>query len=165
MDSMYLWKPACGSWFVSVNWESKIRDLPDHSYACRGSLFFGSRHGRAVLSDLASIQCYSGGCCPCTASVYFCAEMYVIEHNSRKTAIDSFFKFFFFLWMLLYMYKQSAKHAFTKHASSLEAAPNVSGSQLGGLFQKPHHWFLSETEAPLTADFIRCLEQNLQVHD
>lgn len=36
------------------------------------------------------------------------------------------------------MYKQSAKHAFTKHALSLEAAPNVCGSQLGELFQKLH---------------------------
>ncbi|XP_068866606.1 protein associated with UVRAG as autophagy enhancer isoform X3 [Aphelocoma coerulescens] len=40
---------------------------------------------------------------------------------------------------------QSAKHAFTKHASSLEAAPNVYGSQLGERFQKLHHWCLSET--------------------
>lgn len=50
--------------------------------------------------------------------------------------------------MLLCMYKQSAKHAFTKHALSLEAAPNVCGSQLGELFQKLHDWCLSETGFP-----------------
>lgn len=43
------------------------------------------------------------------------------------------------------MDKQSAKHAFTNHASSLEAAPNVCGLQLGGRFQKLRHWCLRET--------------------
>lgn len=152
MDSMCLCKPACGSCFLSLNSESKSKDLPGCGYACRGRLFFGSRHEKAVLSALASIQCkllqwWLLSSWPCTAFVHFCADMYVIEHHSSNTAIDSFFKNSgFFLWMLLCMYKQSVEHAFTKHASSLEAAPNVCGSQLGGLFQKLHHWCLSETE-------------------